>query len=178
MQYTASVPFRGDTESAFRLAESALTGIGFQFTERTAGSMELVGPVMNSARQSALVGASRIHIRSGRDELAVEADLGGVERMSRFVTLFPIVLVLVLGVILSLVFSVLFGQGIWITGVAGAAGANAVLWLLLGPLMARGIRSRTDRALDALLANMVVVGESAEPGASPYRMGTPSGRGS
>ena len=35
-------------------------------------------------------------------------------------------------------------------------------WLLIGPLMARSIRARTGRALDALVANMVVVGESRE----------------
>jgi hypothetical protein len=167
MQYASSLPFRGDTEKAFRLAESALTAIGFRFTERTAGSVELVGPGMNSTRQSALAGASRIHLRGGRGELAVEADLGGVARMSRFVTLFPIGLALGLGVVLSVVFGALFGPGAWIVAVAAAVAGNAVLWLLLGPLLARGIRARTGRALDTLLANMVSVGESAEPGATP-----------
>jgi hypothetical protein len=163
MQYAVSLPFSGNTDRAFRLAESALTAIGFRLTERTAGSLELVGPGMNSTRQSALVGASRIHLVRGPGELAVEADLGGVARMSRFVTLFPIGLVLGLGVVLSAVFSVLFGPGGWIAAVAAATGGNAVVWLLLGPLMARAIRSRTCRGLDALLANMVTVGESAAP---------------
>ena len=77
------------------------------------------------------------------------------------VTLFPIGLVLCLGVILSLVFGVLFGPEIWVAAVTAALGGNAALWLLLGPLMARWIRARTNRALDTLLANMVSVGESA-----------------
>ena len=161
MQYSASLPFRGNADKAFGLAESALTALGFRLTERTPGSVELVGPGMNSTRQSALVGASRIRISGGRSELAVEADLGGVEWMSRFVTLFPIGLVLGLGVVLSVVFSAVFGPGIWIFAVAGAVGGNALLWLVLGPMMARGIRARTNRALDTLLANMIVVGESA-----------------
>jgi hypothetical protein len=161
MQYTASLPFRGDTDKAFRLAESALTAIGFRLTERTPGSVELVGPGMNSTRESALVGASRIRLVGGRGELAVEADLGGVVRMSRFVTLFPIGLVLLVGVVSSAVRGAQSGPGNWIVGVAAWVGGNAVLWLLLGPLMARWIRARTCRGLDALLANMVAVGEAA-----------------
>lgn len=161
MKYAASLPFRGDVDKAFGLAESALTALGFRLTERTPASIEMVGPGMNSSRQSALVGASRIRISGSRSELALEADLGGVARMSRFVMLFPIGLVLCLGVVLCVVFSALLGPGNWIFAVAGAAGGNAVLWLLLGPLVARGIRARTCSGLDSLLANMVVVGEAA-----------------
>ena len=73
MQYAASLPFNGDTEKAFGLAESALTSIGFRITERTAESMDMVGPGMNSSRESALVGASRIQIRDEGGQLAIEA---------------------------------------------------------------------------------------------------------
>ena len=161
MQYAASVPFSGDTGKAFGLAESALTGVGFRITQRSAGSVELVGPSMNSTRQSALVGASRIHLLGGGGELAVEADLGGVARMSRFVTLFPLALCLSLAIVFVVLFSALQMPGPWIIAVATAMGGNALLWLLIGPWMARAIRGRTCRGLDALLANMVVVGESA-----------------
>jgi hypothetical protein len=161
MQYAASLPFRGDTDKAFRLAESALTAVGFRLTERTAASVEMVGPGMNSSRESALAGASRIRLVTGRGELAVEADLGGVARLSRFVTLFPLGLCLFLAAVLSAVFAVVFGPGNWVIAVAAATGGVALLWLLLGPLLARGIRARTCRGLDALLANMVAVGESA-----------------
>jgi hypothetical protein len=177
MQYAASLPFRGNTDRAFGLAESALTAIGFRLMERTTGSLDLVGPGMNSSRESALVGASRIHVHSGPGELELKADLGGAARMSRFVTLFPIGLVLFLGVVLSAVFGVRHGPGIWIIVVATVVGGNAALWLLLGPLMARWIRTRTCRGLNALLANMVTVGEAAEPfyGLSLSRGRTESG---
>jgi hypothetical protein len=155
-RYAASVPFRGDADRAFALAESALTALAFRHTERTAAALELVGPGMNSTRQSALVGASRIRIVSDRGELALEADLHGVASMARFVILFPIGLCLFLAILFAIVFSEVF----W--GVAAATGAAALLWLLLGPLMARTIRARTCRALDALLANMVIVGESSK----------------
>ena len=92
--------------------------------------------------------------------------MGGVATMSRFVMLFPIALVLCLGIVLSAVFAVRFGPGMWIGGLATAVGVNTVVWLVLGPLMARSIRRRTCRALDALLANLVIVGERAAAGAA------------
>jgi len=164
MQYTATKPFSGDTGKAFGLAESALTALGFRFTARTTELIEMTGPGMNSSRESGLMGATRIRIASGSGQLAVEADLGGVAFLSRFVTLFPPALCLFLAVVLSVVFSILFGPGPWIVPVAATTGGIALLWVFLGPLMARGFRTRTDRALDALLANMVAVGEAAEPG--------------
>jgi len=42
------------------------------------------------------LGASRILLTVARGQLSMEADLGGVQRMSRFVTLFPLVLCLAL----------------------------------------------------------------------------------
>jgi len=161
MQYSSSLPFRGDSEKAFGLAETALTALGFRLLGRTPARVELVGPGMNSSRESPLMGASRIELISSGGNLAVEAELGGVARMSRFVTLFPICLVLSLGIVFSTVFGIGFGPGFWMGGVGAAVGANAVLWLILGPLMARRFRARTDRALDTLLANMVAFGESA-----------------
>src|SRR5262245_44804927 len=159
MDYSAAAHFNGDPDKAIGLAESALTAIGFQITERAAGSADFEGPGMNSTRQSALVGASRIHVRGSRSEIALEAELGGVARMERFVTLFPVALCAFLAVLLTVLFSVLFGPGPWVYGVAAVTGALALLWCVLGPVMARVIRARTCRALDALLANMVFVGE-------------------
>ena len=178
MHYAASRPFRGDTAKAFGMAESALTGLGFRLTDRTAASIELAGPGMNSSRESGLMGASRIRISAGHAELAVEADLGGVERLARFLKLFPIALVLCLGVVFAVVFSVTFGSGAWIVAVAAAVGGNAAVWLVLGPWMAKSFRARTSRALDTLLANMVAVGESAVPTVATDGGGMQAFRGS
>lgn len=160
MHYSAAVPFQGDVEKAFALAVSALTALGFRIEGQSAQSVELRGPGMHSSRQSPLVGASHLAIRSAQGELLLEADLGGVRRMANFVNYFPLILVLGLGAVLYVVFNFRFGQGVWSVAVGAAVGGNAAIWLLLGPLMARGIRRRTERALDALLANLVAVGET------------------
>jgi hypothetical protein len=160
MDFSAKQRFSGNLDKAFTLAESALTAIGFRITERSDSTLELVGPGMNSSRDSALVGASRIQMRGDRHELSLEAELGGVARMTRFVTFFPPALLFGLGLLLSIVFSVLFGPGLWILAVFAAVGGNALVWMLLGPLIARSMQARTRKGLESLLANMVTVGES------------------
>ena len=122
MQYVASLPFSGNTDKAFGLAVAVLTAVGFRLTARTGESVEMVGPGMRSTEQSALVGASRIHIRSDHGELTVKADLGGVEWMTRFVMLFPLGLCLTLGI----VFAVVFGPRGWLA-IAAIVGVNALL---------------------------------------------------
>ena len=52
------------------------------------------------------------------------------------------------------------GPGVWVILVVAVTAGNALAWLVAGPLMARRIRARTCRGLDALLANRVSVGES------------------
>jgi hypothetical protein len=41
MQYTASLPFRGNAGKAFRPTESALTAVGFRITDRSTSSLEV-----------------------------------------------------------------------------------------------------------------------------------------
>lgn len=160
MRYTASAPFTGEADKALRLAESSLASVGFQLTARTKASLEAVGPGMNNSRESALVGASHIVINHGRGELTLDAELGGAERLGRFARLFPLGLVAALAVVLSIVFLLVFGPGLWVISVVAAAVLFAVPWLLVGPLIAGSIHRRTCRGLDAFLASMVVAGES------------------
>jgi hypothetical protein len=85
-------------DKAFGLAEAALCALGFRITQRTNETLELIGPGMNSSRESALLGASGIRIHCGDSQLTLEADLGAVARMERFVLFFPVGLCVVLGV--------------------------------------------------------------------------------
>lgn len=165
MQHTNTIPFDGDTGRAFDLAMSSLTSLGFRVVSRDETRMEMAGPGMNSSRQSALLGASRLRLTRGIQELSVQAELGGVETMARFVTLFPIVLVLGLGIIFVLLAAVQQGGQMpsraSLVPVIAAVAPNAALWLILGPWMARRIGRKTREALDALLNNMAVAGRSA-----------------
>lgn len=161
MQYASTVPFEGDTARAFDLANAALTSLGFRISSRSESSLELTGPGMTSTRQSALMGATRLRITRGSHDLSIEAELGGVQTMSRFVTLFPIGLSLFLCVLMLVQFSVLSDHRGGVVPVIAITGLTALPWLFLGPLMARHVHARTCRAIDALLNNMASAGNAA-----------------
>jgi hypothetical protein len=161
MTYTKTISFEGKTAKAFDLAVAALTSLGFRMTSRDRSALDLTGPGMMSTRQSALLGASRIQVIRGARELSIEAELGGVKSMTRFVTLFPIGLSLFLCVLFFVVFSFVFDHRAWVVPVAAVTGANALLWLLLAPLLTRHVHARTCRGLDVLLDNMASAGNDA-----------------
>src|SRR5262249_35912414 len=156
MHYASTVAFEGDTAKAYDLAAVALTAIGFRIAARDGSSLDMIGPGLNSTRQSALLGATRIQVTPSAHELSVDAALGGAERLARFVTLFPVGLSLFLCAVFFIVFSLVFDHRSWVVPVLAVTGANALLWLFLAPMLARSIRARTCRAIDALLNNMVI----------------------
>jgi hypothetical protein len=161
IDYASTVPFEGNTAKAFDLASAALTTIGFRIQSRDGSSLELTGPGMGSTRQSALLGASRIRIDRGAHELSITAELGGVRRMARFLILFPLGLCLFLAILFFVLFSLLLGRSGWVVPVVVATGGNALLWMVLAPLVARHLRARTCRGIDTLLNNMAVAGNAA-----------------
>lgn len=161
MHYTAEIPFEGDTAKALDLAAAALTSIGFRMIARDGSSLEMTGPSTTSTRQSPLTGASRIQATHSGGELSIEAELGGVQRISRFVTFFPLGLCVAMGVGFFVLFSLIFDDRKWEIPVLAIMGGNALLWLFLGPLIARHMRTRTCRGIDALLENMAVAGNTA-----------------
>jgi hypothetical protein len=161
MHYTCAVPFDGNTAKAFDLAAVALTALGFRIVARDESTFDAAGPGLGSSRQSALLGASRIQVTRRSTELALEAELGGVQRLARFVTLFPLGLCLFLCVLFFVVFSLVLDNFRWVIPVVALTGGNALLWLFLGPLMSRQFRARTCQGIDALLNNMAVAGKGA-----------------
>ncbi len=160
MEFAASRPFRGDVEKAFATAASSLMGLGFRIASKTANVLEFEGPGMYSTRQNSLLGASRIRIQCDHGRAELEAQLGAAARMKRFVRTFPTLLILFIGAVLCGVFWTVFGPGVWIYPVAIALGVNAGVWWLIGPWMARSIELRTREALETLLNNLVIAGES------------------
>jgi hypothetical protein len=127
MQYAASLPFRGQPDRAFSLAEASLTSIGFRLTGRTPELLEAAGPGMSSTRQSPLVGASCIRLRAGQGTLAMEADLGAAHGLARFAIFFPLGLCLFLAIVLCTVLGSVLGPGLWLLIVAGVTGVNVVV---------------------------------------------------
>jgi hypothetical protein len=170
MQYASSRPFHGDLERSFDLAVAALTALGFRLNQRTANSLQLTGPGMNSNRQSPLLGASQLDISFRQGQLDLAADLGAAQRLIRFVRIFPIALSGVLGLVFLVVFGAIFaGRAaplFWISPVIAVTLINGAVWAVLSPWIARNIHQRTCRGLDTLLSTMAVTGEQAEKGSA------------
>lgn len=160
MNYASSIAFEGSTEKAFDLATVALTSLGFRISIRDRSALDLTGPGLNSSRQSAVLGASRLQFIRGSHELSVTAELGGVERMRRFLLFFPMGLSIGLCVVLSVVFSFVMSDHLWIIPLLAITVAEVLLWLVLAPIIVRSIHARTCQAIDALLNNMVQTGNA------------------
>jgi hypothetical protein len=111
------------------------------------------------------LGASKIDLRIDDNTLHVHAELGGVDSMRRFLMWFPFLLGLGMG-LLFCVGGLLFGRQFdvgfgmpwaqdwqWMLVAIGGAMLPVAPWLVLSPLIARMIRSRTHRALETLAGN-------------------------
>lgn len=160
MEYSRSQQVAVDPERLKELAVQMAAAAGFVIESQMGPAIELRGPGMQSSRQNPLCGASRMRwVRDGR-AVTLEAELGGAKWMARFVKVFPLALTLGLVVVLGVVFAFVFDPQQQITTLA-ALGAIAVfdtvIWLVLGPVMARGIENRTRQALDSYFTNVVTL---------------------
>lgn len=164
--YSATASVLGSPESALQSALTTLTHCGFRILHRESSSVTLEGPGLNSTRQNPLLGASVVHLRADADRIDLQAELGGVERMTKFLYRFPLGLGIGLGLVFGVI-AMLVGQSIgnvfdlpgWMQGwrIALVAMPLALLpvtpWIIISPLMSQMILRRTERALETLLHN-------------------------
>jgi hypothetical protein len=153
MHHQQTIRIPGDPARALEFAVAVLASVGFRITTREPNAAELVGPGFRNSRENALRGATHIQLRTHFDQLTLDADLGGVAWMGKFLFWFPTLLCLGIGVVLSIVFFFVFGPGAWFYIVVAVVAADGILWNFLGPMIARSLEARTRNELDTLLAN-------------------------
>jgi len=153
MRYESSTVVKGDSSKALEFAVTVFAGVGFRITSRAENAVELAGPGMNNTRGNPLRGVSAVRVQTDGNRLSLDADLGGVEWISKFLFWFPILLCLGIGVFLSILFLKVLGPGPWIWIVVAVVSINGMLWNVLGPFLSRRIAARTRSALDTLLTN-------------------------
>lgn len=164
--YSQSISLSGDKTLALQAAMAILTSQGFAIVSREKSCVEFRGSVMNSTRQPPITGASAIQVSVAQGQLALNAELGGVTRMRRFLIWFPPGLAAVLSLTLAAVglgmgqaFGVGFGAPIaagWNFATFGALACLLAVspWIVISPLLIRSMRARTLKALDDCLANI------------------------
>lgn len=168
--FTTYAQTKANFNEAIDFAIGILTNNGFAITQRGVSSVSLSGPGMNSTRQNPIVGVSKITLTQRGGNITAEAELGGVDRMQRFLMWFPMLLGLGLAALFGIGGGLLFGQqfgagfGVpwapgwqWLLVATGIAMLPVSPWLVLSPLMSRMIRKRTQHAVETLVRNAAFI---------------------
>jgi hypothetical protein len=129
-----------------------LLPLEFQVINDSTYSLTLNGPGYSSTRQSPLLGISTAVIDFGRSQIVIDAELGGLNRMSQLL----LAILIGVGVIDSAIFFALWyylpelNQNRWFLFVPAL---TLLLWIFIAPLITRFIRRRCEDAIDTLLRN-------------------------
>ena len=167
MEYSNSIHFSGDVEKAFDMASRILMANNFTVVDQDENRLEFTGQGMRSTKQNPILGATRITIEADYENLHLNAELGGVEWMRRFVTYFPKAmaagLISIYAVVVSCIVFFLPVAVVWQGILLGVPIIGLVFapWRFISPMMIRMIKRRTDEALDSLLTNIAAAGNRA-----------------
>ena len=149
--YLSTSVISGPPEAAIRVVRDALMANAFTITSLSPTAFEATGPGLSSSNQNALLGVSKATFRAEQGLLHVEAELGGAARLGLFVMVFPFVL----GGILIITLSAVNRPKALLAPLLAVAP-----WVVIGPLMARMFRRRTEKAINALLLSAASISET------------------
>ena len=147
MDYTLSVPCSGSISAAVETARLQFIANGFRLDQPSETELIATGEGMYSTKRNPIVGVSHARITVTSDSVDIVAKLGGVKLMQRFLYIFPPALAGCLALIFACIPS--FPRHAPLM-----AFLPVVPWIIISPLMARWIRTRTTKALDTLAYNM------------------------
>ncbi len=155
MDYEKAEPFSGNMEKALETAKNVFIQHNFQIVRDSDSEVELTGPGMLSSRQNPLVGISRVCIRGTSGNISIEAEFGGIRKLTKYLVLF------IVG--MAIFFLVFFGiilpkQGQPADKIILISLAPFIPWPVIIPLMYKWMKYRTSKVLDTLLTNMVTLG--------------------
>lgn len=153
IQHEEFVNFSGSEERAISTALGTLLPLGFQVESQGSAHLFVTNNRYRSAQDSPLLGISRAEFNFSRFTLNVKAELGGVEKIRRFL------LFVLLG---SCVFDAVLFTALWFfiedlhikTWLLVFPLVILLPWVFIGPYMSRWLKNRTVDALKALLDEM------------------------
>jgi len=154
--YSTSVTYSGSAKRALAIAQNALIAANFQITSKTDYELHAVGRGITSTRQDPLKAATDITIILRNASIEVNAVLGGVDRMKKFLRILPLSMALFFLLVFgTIAFFVPDFRRWWIFLIPVAVLSP---WLILGPIIARSVRAQAEGAINSLLGNMVTLG--------------------
>ena len=155
MDYEKTEPFSGNMEKVLEVARNVFIQHNFQIVRNSDTEVEFTGPGMLSSRQNPIVGISRICIRGASGNISIEAEFEGIRKLTKYLALFIVAMAIFFVVLFGILFS---KQGQPLNKTIVKSLAPFAPWPILIPLIHIWMKSRTSKALDRLLINMVALG--------------------
>lgn len=153
------LPTQAAPEAVLAVASASLIAAGFEITDRDAAGLKAQGPGWTSTNQPGIRAASALTVRVQDGELSVDATLGGLATMVRFVWFFAPILVCGLTVLFLFL------------GLPNALQTLGMLipFVLMSALMTPRLRTRAVHAVEAFSRSvaMSAAAGSAPPEVSP-----------
>ena len=161
MDYEKAVDFAGDERKALEAARAALMQGGFRVSSIENGAFQAECSGLFDTRRNPLLAASTIVVAVRDGELALGAELEGVRKLKKFLTLFigGMALLFLVGFGAFLLPQVL--QGKEHPAMLALPLAPFTPWPVLGPVLVMATRIRAVKALDTLMENVRTIGEEA-----------------
>jgi hypothetical protein len=157
MKYEKEEYFEGDLAKAIEVAKNTFLPNGFEIVDSSNSNLEVTNHSgLWGHNQHPLNGVSKASISGGDGKITLNAELGGVKTMIKYLILF-------IGGMMVF-FLILFGVQFHIQGqpfgkLMRIIWAPFVPWPIAIPLMGVWFKKRADRALDTLLKNMISSGK-------------------
>jgi len=155
MDYEKTEPFSGNMGKVLEVAKNVFIQHNFQIVRDSDTEVEFTGPGMLSSRQNPIVGISRICIRGTSGNISIEAEFEGIRKLTKYLVCFIVAMAIFFVVFFGILFS---KQDQPLNKTILISLAPFAPWPVIIPLMYKWMKSRTSKALDRLMTNMVVLG--------------------
>ncbi|MDO9546922.1 MAG: hypothetical protein Q7J07_09280 [Pelolinea sp.] len=156
MSFRYEAAYSGNSQFVIKTALQTLLPLGFKIIDQTVSALIVEGPGYNSTRQNALLGISRGELSFSRLSISINAELGGVDRMARFL----LILLLGMGAIQAIIFTGLWFYVDRLHAQPWFLVIPALVflpWIFIAPLMTKWISRRCEEALIRLVDNLAVL---------------------
>jgi hypothetical protein len=158
IEYSTTVPFAGSGKRALAVAQTTLVSLNFRIVSSSETELRVSGRGINSTRENPLktVTEATFLVRNAAIEIA--AKLGGVEKLRRFLRIFPIALATFFLLVWTTIAYFLPDFRHWWIFVIPLAPLSP--WIFLTPIISRSFERRSRDAMDSLVGNMVLLGSA------------------
>jgi len=147
-----SCPNHNDPAAAKNIVLQTLLPLGFEITNDYSNGLNVNGPGYRSTRQPPLYGISSAALEFRQDRITIDAELGGINQISRLL----VAVLISVGVVNSAIFLTLWfyldtlRANTWFLFIPAL---TLLPWIIIAPLIIRFVHRRCSEAIDTLLRN-------------------------